>query len=480
VKKHRVSILVLVAVMALVSIVPAMAAPAGLTLSNQSMQSVWNRTDQPVASLVVSRTWIWGPEAFDSRAEAYAESPGGQRQVVYFDKSRMEMTNPNGVRNSQWFITNGLLAKELISGQMQVGDAKFENRTPAQIPVAGDPNDTNGPTYAAFAGLLGRPARNVGDELTETVDRNGNVGTGGPGGVRAAYFVPETNHAVASVFWNFVNSSGTVWENGRDVQGKLFDPTFFATGFPITEAYWAQVKVGGNVQWVLIQVFERRVLTYTPNNPEGWKVEMGNIGRHYHDWRYGGGGTPVSNLPTGWTLLDDSANGYRAGVPQGWVSFRAGTPEMQQYIDALRQANAQSAQNIQDLINAGLLKSIGLDASQSAAASGFVTNFNVVKETVPEGTTLDQYIAASVTQLGQVGIAAEWITQQKINTQYGEVGVLKYQTPAQGTQTIMSLTQYVGVKSGAAFILTLTTTTAQQSNYQTIIDQMGQNFQFGI
>ena len=43
---------------------------------------------------------------------------------------------------------------------------------------------------------------------------------------------------------------------------------------------------------MLIQAFERRVLTYTPSNPPAFQVEMGNIGQHYYDWRYKGGGTP--------------------------------------------------------------------------------------------------------------------------------------------------------------------------------------------
>ncbi|MGA7672435.1 MAG: peptidase S8, partial [Nitrolancea sp.] len=82
--------------------------------------------------------------------------------------------------------------------------------------------------------------------------------------------------------------TGTVWNGSANVKGQLFDPTFFATGYPITEAYWAKVKVAGTVKDVLVQCFERRCLTYTPSNPTGWQVEMGNIGRHYYLWRYGG------------------------------------------------------------------------------------------------------------------------------------------------------------------------------------------------
>ncbi|HUG14673.1 MAG TPA: ScyD/ScyE family protein, partial [Thermomicrobiales bacterium] len=59
---------------------------------------------------------------------------------------------------------------------------------------------------------------------------------------------------------------------------------FYAVGYPITEAYWAEVRVGGTTKWVLIQCFERRCLTYTPDNSAGWQVEAGNVGQHYYRW----------------------------------------------------------------------------------------------------------------------------------------------------------------------------------------------------
>jgi hypothetical protein len=84
-----------------------------------------------------------------------------------------------------------------------------------------------------------------------------------------------------------MNSSGLVYENGQYPSTTLFENAFFATGLPLTEAYWVYVPVGGTWQWVLVQCFERRCLTYTPGNPDGWRVEAGNIGQHYYGWRYG-------------------------------------------------------------------------------------------------------------------------------------------------------------------------------------------------
>jgi Tol biopolymer transport system component len=256
---------------------------------NKSASLAWNRTwareDRPVAA-GESRTWLWGPGHFDVRVEEYDEAPDGFRAVRYLDKSRMEITNPQGDRGSRWYVTNGLLVVELITGRLQVGDDRFVERAPANVPVAGDANDPHGPTYATLGSVLNAPPLEVGQEVRATINRNGQIGADGPGGVTAAHYVPQTNHTVASVFWDYLNSTGPVWDGNRIVNGRLFDPTFFATGYPITEAYWSTVQVSGEPKQVLIQCFERRCLTFTPDNPDGWRVEMGNVGRHYHSWRY--------------------------------------------------------------------------------------------------------------------------------------------------------------------------------------------------
>src|SRR5690606_21893760 len=100
------------------SIFPAVAAEPG----NASFTRTWQRPDKPVADGVLNRTWMWGPEALTGLlSESYAESPGGARTVQYFDKSRMEISNPSGDQSSPWYVTNGLLVVELITGQMQTG-----------------------------------------------------------------------------------------------------------------------------------------------------------------------------------------------------------------------------------------------------------------------------------------------------------------------------------------------------------------------
>jgi len=248
-------------------------------------ERTWEREDRPVAAGLVGRSWTWGPEPIRVTVEPYRDAPGGRRAVLYWDKARMEVTALSDDRETRWYVTNGLLVKELITGQLQVGDAAFEQREPAAIPVAGDRDDPTGPTYATFRELLAVPPLPPGSEIRWRLHRDGTVTEDGPGGVFVAVVIPETNHAVADVFWEFLQSEGPIWNETGASEGRLFEPLFFATGLPITEPYWATVKVAGEFRDVLVQCFERRCLTYTPSNPPEWRVEMGNVGQHYLAWR---------------------------------------------------------------------------------------------------------------------------------------------------------------------------------------------------
>ncbi|HEX8600332.1 MAG TPA: hypothetical protein VF952_17660 [Chloroflexia bacterium] len=273
---------------------------ANFPFAHPAFQRVWERTDAPVKSGQVSRTWFWGPGPNTvGLIEAYREGPGGRHLVQYFDKSRMEINNPAGNQSDPFFVTNGLLTVDLISGSIQEGDTTFREFHPACIPMSGDFGDTLAPTYFAFQKVSVNGDRvdthqatsRVGQPITATIDRNGNVGNdpskANIQGVQVSQFISETKHNIPAVFWNFLNEQGPVRNaQGQVVQEQLIQPWFFASGYPVSEAYWARATISGTQRDVLIQAFERRALTFVPNNPPGFQVEMANIGQHYFDWRY--------------------------------------------------------------------------------------------------------------------------------------------------------------------------------------------------
>ncbi|TVR74443.1 MAG: hypothetical protein EA415_05690 [Sphaerobacteraceae bacterium] len=253
---------------------------------------VWARTDRPVQEGATQRTWMWGPGANTPLIqEPYVEAGDNQlRDVQYTDKSRMEMPWNDADPESPWFITQGLLAYEMMTGQVQVGDELFVPAFPAEIQVAGDPGSA-GPTYATMAGVMDHDPRSEGNEIVDVITVDGyifqNENLGPAFGVTDDYWVQETGFYVASVFWDFMQSTGTIWDGEGLVDNQqVVETPFYAVGFPTTPAFWAWVKVDDVEQNVLVQCFERRCLTYAPNNPSEWQVESGNVGQHYFDWRY--------------------------------------------------------------------------------------------------------------------------------------------------------------------------------------------------
>ncbi|HMQ29331.1 MAG TPA: hypothetical protein PKD53_01335 [Chloroflexaceae bacterium] len=266
---------------------PLLAAPA---IGNVAFNRVWTRQDWLVSQGLVDRSWTWGPAPLtETLRETYVEGVDGRRTVQYFDKSRMEINDPTADPNSQWYVTNGLLPIELMTGRQQLGNSRFEQKGPARISAIGDPG--NYPTYADLLPVYQSPGtvnpNDLGRPATGFLNPDGSV-TGFSefaGDPNTVLVRGENGHGVAKVFVDFMNQRGLV-SDGQTYVAQVYDP-LFVFGLPVTGAYWVKAKVGGTEVPVLFQVFERRVLTYNPANPDPFKVEMGNVGQHYYQWRYG-------------------------------------------------------------------------------------------------------------------------------------------------------------------------------------------------
>ena len=256
---------------------PESALPPGLQFSPPIVQQLWLDLDGALHAEREQRSWLLGTDVWAAGEEPYVEAAGGSRGVYYFDKARVEAADPNAES-----ITAGLLVRDMILGRAQVGENAFIDIGPAEIPVAGDPLEfnPNAPTYASLDAVAtvdgdNEAAPRFGQPVIATIRPDGNVGTNDQLDGLASYgsYYPATGHNVATVFEAYFTTLPLEWWN--------------VVGLPITEPYWAQVMVREEQRWVLVQAFERRLLTFTPQNDPDWQVEMGNVGRHYYAWRYG-------------------------------------------------------------------------------------------------------------------------------------------------------------------------------------------------
>lgn len=243
----------------------------------------WANADKPVAQGTAARSWLWGPKANFLGYETLEE---GKRLVQYWDKSRMEINNPIGDTKDPYYVSNGLLATEMIAGEIQLGDSEFITAgVPCTITAVGDPRKDNplSPSYATLkkvSSLYGenKAANMIGQWVDAAIDVNGVVSKDRVHSKvdKYAAYAPETGHNIPDLFWSYLQKM-------KDRYGYDW---VFVLGFPISEAYWTQMRVGGKDLPVMIQAYQRRVLTYVPDFQPEWRVQMGNVGQHYYEWRY--------------------------------------------------------------------------------------------------------------------------------------------------------------------------------------------------
>jgi hypothetical protein len=259
--------------------------PSELAKAPAAIGDLWRKVDGAVGQNQTTRTWLYGPDVDRAMTENYSESPADKRNVWYFDKARLEISQPDADSTADWYVTSGLLPKEMMSNKIQVGNNNFMTGPgPANVVIAGDvTNNPNAPTYQTFSKIASlnndkRAPSRVGVLDGELLTLSGQiVWKDPPVNVRYAYYDPTMGHNIADVFMNSFKTLPRDW--------------LYIVGLPLSEPYWTRVKVKGVDRDVLVQVFERRVLTYTPTNAPQWQVEMGNVGLHYQLWRYPGTST---------------------------------------------------------------------------------------------------------------------------------------------------------------------------------------------
>jgi hypothetical protein len=174
------------------------------------------------------------------------------RFAQYFEKGRMEdHTGDNNDPN--WQFQYGLLVDELQTSQ-------------AVIPIGGEVSTLD---YAKVNALAQEATR-----IAPPASFTGGTFTNSDGSV----FVPYSQalqrapgHNISPIFWPYLNR--------QDIfpGGWLHD-----IGLPMTEAIPAVVTKGtSSNRQVLIQIFQRTILTYDPMNPADFQVERANVGTDY-------------------------------------------------------------------------------------------------------------------------------------------------------------------------------------------------------
>lgn len=250
------------------------------------MLPVREASQQPFASPAFEQLWLqsepislslWGQTPLVWRIEPYAEAPNGRRLVQYFDRGRMELTVRAG--STAPVVSQGRLAWELTTGQIALGSDLFARQQPPAISIDGGATDPRVPTYASFSSLVSHraPDRSNGEIVTDWLAADGSLQSAPPPTpARLSRYIALTGHNLPDVTIAFFNQ----FPLGPLAWIEVF-------GYPISEPVWAYYRHGQTASPSLIQVFERRILIYTPELPTDQRFTIANTGRHYYRWRYG-------------------------------------------------------------------------------------------------------------------------------------------------------------------------------------------------
>ena len=112
--------------------------------AHPAIRTRWSHDDGAVANGSAARPWLWGPGAFYTTYEPYEDTPQGNHLVQYFDKGRLEVNDPAADRSSSWFVTSGLLVKEMVSGAAKQAPAPRTTSAPRRSPWRGMPQTAQG------------------------------------------------------------------------------------------------------------------------------------------------------------------------------------------------------------------------------------------------------------------------------------------------------------------------------------------------
>jgi hypothetical protein len=260
---------------------------------------------------------LWGGGPLVSLVEPFTGAPGNRRLVQYFDRGRMELGSSDA-SSADGSVTQGLLVREMATGYVQLGYDSFVQGDPAPVDIFGGPRANAGSapslTYADFTAAATTRApdrtRSGDNHFAEWIAPGGVVSDApAPAEVVAVRYESETGHNIPDVTAGWLETDPF----GVDPLETL--------GFPISEPFWTPSGMG-ELGVSLVQLFERRVVVYTPDLPEAERFSLTNAGRHYYRWRYGNDPTPGAgqeHAESGRVIAADDADltvpeGYHASV----------------------------------------------------------------------------------------------------------------------------------------------------------------------
>jgi hypothetical protein len=195
-----------------------------------------------------------------------------------------------------------------------------------------------------------------------------------------------------------------------------------------------------------------------------------------------GGATKVGSavLPAGWTTQELTADGFRLGLPPEWQKVAPG--DIDASLETLRKDNPELAEMIEGQVAGSLnelVRFFAFDTRSPTLAQEFATNINVVVEPLPSGIDFAQYLEANLSQLRQVPTVTVTLEDDDLAMPGGRSALISslFTLNSSGGGQEIAVRQYLFLKGGRGFILSMTTTPGHASTYKPLWEQIAKTFE---
>jgi hypothetical protein len=177
------------------------------------------------------------------------------------------------------------------------------------------------------------------------------------------------------------------------------------------------------------------------------------------------------------TIEVESA-GFELGVPASWKGLSGDDFSKSDALEEFSRENPSLAPYLSAL--QGGDSPMKLLAADPELESGFATNVNVLLQTVPDGTSAEEYA-----QLNRSGITSSLdldgeIESEPVHHPAGDAAVARYRAnlTAAGEKKTFSFVQYYFVQGTNAYVVTYTTVPEAEERYSADFEQSAGSFRF--
>lgn len=181
----------------------------------------------------------------------------------------------------------------------------------------------------------------------------------------------------------------------------------------------------------------------------------------------------AASHPT-WASIDKQAVGFTVQVPPHWDEASSST------VNKLLQNNPNVPSDMQTQLRTALandaIKLYVLDFDADASDQRFVTNFNVVEQSIPSGTTLQIYADANANQVQHLSAFHPPLDQANVALPAGKAVRMHHSLDVSTLRA--DITQFVFVHGATAYILTFTTLADRLDKVQSTFQSIAETFRF--